>query len=210
MKKLLIFLLICTSSSLQPNLLRGLFRLTFTNNFHEVEPGVLYRSAALSASRLAKKIRTHNIKTVINLRGAHPHKKWWRKENELLTRLSIRFYNIALDGRKLPPPEAITLLLKTFKTAPQPLLIHCQAGAERTGLAIALWHITQRGMTKKEALRSLSDDFGHFSSLFPLMRFFIKILPDDPAKIQPWLISSYPADYRRLSSSKTGLQQAKA
>lgn len=209
MRRLLLVALIITAP-LHGHLLRGLFRLAFTNNFHEVESGVLYRSAALSPHTLAKKIRTHKIKTVINLRGAHPTKKWWRREHEVLTRLGVRFENIALDGRKLPPPEAITGLLHLFKTAPRPLLVHCQAGAERTGLAVALWHITQHGMEKKEALRSLSDNYGHFSSLFPLMRFFIKILPNDHTCITHWLTHSYPADYIRLNKQKSALQAAKA
>lgn len=206
----LLLIALITTTPLHSHLLRGLFRLAFTNNFHEVESGVLYRSAALSARTLAKKIRTHNIKTVINLRGAHPTKTWWRKEHEVLIRLGVRFENIALDGRKLPPPEAITGLLHLFKTAPRPLLVHCQAGAERTGLAVALWHITQHGMQKKEALRSLSDNYGHFSSLFPLMRFFIKILPYQAADIEEWLSNSYPADYIHLSAQKSAPHATKA
>ena len=47
--------------------------LYLTHNFHVVIPGMAYRSAQPSAENIASWHKTFGIRTIINLRGAHPN-----------------------------------------------------------------------------------------------------------------------------------------
>ncbi|MES1263772.1 MAG: tyrosine-protein phosphatase, partial [Peristeroidobacter soli] len=50
------------------------------------------------------------------------------------------------------------------KTENGPFLIHCQHGADRTGLMTAMYRILEQGWTPEDALRELTDGgFGYHS-----------------------------------------------
>src|SRR3954464_13475246 len=51
-----------------------------TGNFATVRTGRVYRSGQLRAADLGRLVREHRIKTVLNLRGAHPELAWYRAE----------------------------------------------------------------------------------------------------------------------------------
>src|SRR4051812_22724804 len=51
-----------------------------TGNLATVRPGRVYRSGQLRASDLGRIVRGAGIKTVLNLRGAHPDQAWYRAE----------------------------------------------------------------------------------------------------------------------------------
>src|SRR5215211_1350251 len=72
---------------LRPLLVAGLIAATFvgmrlvSDNFGVVTPGRVYRSAQMPAGSLARTVREHRIKTVLNLRGANPTQHWYRAES---------------------------------------------------------------------------------------------------------------------------------
>lgn len=156
------------------------------NNFHVVQPGVLYRSAQLSPQFLEAMIRKHNIKTIINLRGNNEHKRWWQKEKKLAEKLGISLYNIRMTATYLPSKQNLLTLLKIYQQAPRPILIHCYSGADRTGEAAALWVLDQQKKDKKTALKQLSLRYGHVEWMHPAKRFFINLWQG-----RQWLISDY-------------------
>jgi protein tyrosine/serine phosphatase len=57
----------------------------------------------------------------------------------------------------------IRSLLRLLKIAPRPVLIHCMGGADRSGLAAAIWQVAIKGRPKAEARRQLSFIYGHMS-----------------------------------------------
>ncbi len=58
-------------------------------------------------------------------------------------------------------PHDIQELLRLFNTAPRPVLIHCKVGADRSGLAAAIWQGVIEGRPKSEAKKQLSFVYGH-------------------------------------------------
>jgi protein tyrosine/serine phosphatase len=66
-----------------------------------------------------------------------------------------------LSADKTPSSHDIEKLLKLFRNAPRPVLIHCQAGADRSGLAAALWEVVIDGAPKSVAREQLSIRYGH-------------------------------------------------
>ncbi|WP_035716510.1 tyrosine-protein phosphatase [Azorhizobium doebereinerae] len=137
--------------------------LQLTGNFHPVVPRELYRSAQLSAEALARYQIKYGIRTVVNLRGANPGRDWYDAEMTASERMGMRHIDFRMSAsRELSSSEA-RALVETFRYAPKPILVHCQAGADRSGLAAALYlgAVTRRGRAASEGQLSLA--YGHIS-----------------------------------------------
>lgn len=145
------------------------------DNFHEVDDGRFYRSAQLDRSELRHYIREYGIQTVINLRGASPDKEWYRDELAACDEFGVEHHDISMSARRIPHPEEVLELLRLFREAPRPILVHCQGGSDRSGLASALWKIEQMGRTKERAERMLSHRFFHFESIAPSLLYFLDV-----------------------------------
>ncbi len=136
----------------------AIFRLVW-GNLSAVEPGTLYRCNHPTPARLARMTRRYGITTLINLRGQA------RNGSDALSRdaaatLGLDFHDMALESRGAPQRERILRLHGLFQSARGPALIHCKSGADRAGLAAALFVLFQGG-TAAQALRQLSWRFGH-------------------------------------------------
>src|ERR1700753_4222987 len=64
--------------------------LQISGNFYPVIEGQLYRSAQPTADSLAAYVKAHGIKTVINLRGAHPDTAWYDDEVAMSKGLQVK------------------------------------------------------------------------------------------------------------------------
>lgn len=131
-------------------------------NFHQVLAGELYRSAQMSDTDLAVRIRAHGIRSVLNLRGARPRQAWYAPEVGVSRALGVRHYDLGLSARRELTPAERDELLRLMSEAPKPLLIHCKQGADRTGLAAALYLRHDRRRSLEEAGKQLSIWYGHF------------------------------------------------
>lgn len=109
-----------------------------SGNLGEVVPNRVYRSAQLGPTALARLIRTRGIKTVLNLRGRNPNASWYRREREtaLASQATQIDFSMASDLR-LTRAQARTLL-DVLNQCEYPIVIHCEWGAERTGLVSAI------------------------------------------------------------------------
>ena len=131
-------------------------------NFHPITPGEAYRSAQLDQDELQHYIRKYHIKSIINLRGKRPGENWYEEEINACRQFGSRHYDLSLPTDKSPSRDKIKKLLDLFETAPRPVLLHCKAGADRTGLAAALWKAFVDREPKALARKQLSLRFGHF------------------------------------------------
>ena len=110
-------------------------RMLTKNNFHEVIPGEIYRSAQLSAGKLENVVEEHGIQTVISLRRPREKESWYINEKEAAAGLGIGHHDIAMDLTFSPRIDHLLELRDLLENSPKPLLVHCRAGADRTGLA---------------------------------------------------------------------------
>ena len=131
-------------------------------NFHPITPDEAYRSAQLDQDELRPYMRRYNIKSIINLRGKRTAGSWYREELSVCKEFGCRHYDLSLPPDKRPSRQQIKKLLYLFETAPRPVLQHCKAGADRTGLAAALWKVYVDREPKTLARKQLSLRFGHF------------------------------------------------
>ncbi len=136
----------------------AVLRLGWTN-FAPVKPGALYRSNHPVPFQLAKFRRRVGINTLINLRGE------CRNGSDALSReaarqLGLDFYDMALESRGAPHRDRILRLAEIIRTMRRPALVHCKSGADRAGIASALFVLIEGGSVA-EARRQLSLRFGH-------------------------------------------------
>ena len=131
------------------------------DNFYEVDRGKLYRSKQLKASQLNSYIKRYNIKTIINLRGSNSGQSWWEDEKCVAKENNVKHVDIAMQASSLPKRDHICQLIELFEDKSNyPIYVHCQGGADRTGLATAVYKLL-KGSSKKNAKRELRPIYGH-------------------------------------------------
>ena len=138
-----------------------LWYLDEQGNFHEIDPGELYRSAQMDRDELEYYIQKYNIHSILNLRGNGAGEPWYEEEITVSKEFNITHFDIGLSADKAPSDRNINELLNIFHNAPKPLLIHCKSGADRSGLAAAIWKVTMEGKSPIVAKRQLSILYGH-------------------------------------------------
>jgi len=119
-------------------------------NLHTVAPGI-YRGAAPTVAGL-QRLRAMGVHTVIDLRIAP---KTVRKEKAEVERLGMKWINLPMSGDP-PTPKQVDTLLTTLKAAPRdPVFVHCQHGADRTGCMLGIYRVTQQGWSYDQAYKEM-------------------------------------------------------
>ncbi len=122
-----------------------------TGNFATVRTGRVYRSGQLRSADLASKVRSYQIKTVLNLRGSHPEEAWYRAERSAVLGGGANQIDVALSSCEWMSRDQARMLLRILDTCDYPLLIHCWRGSERTGLVSAMTELLRSGGTLDDA-----------------------------------------------------------
>jgi hypothetical protein len=133
------------------------------SNEHTVIPGRVYRSAQMSRDKLERTIADKKIRTVINLRGCCPDTAWYRDEARATHATAVSQEDITLSAKRYPHPGEIGRLIEVLDNTDYPVLLHCAAGADRTGLASAIALLLFTDGSLAAARRQLWPRFGHFA-----------------------------------------------
>lgn len=146
------------------------------SNLHTIAAGRAYRSAQPTPEILEYVVRHHGIRTVINLRGENAKEAWYRREREACQKLGLKQIDIRTSASSFPSREALLALFDAISDpANEPILLHCKAGADRSGMAAAIWKMVNLKEPAKEALDELSFKYGHIRSAHPQLSEFIKM-----------------------------------
>jgi uncharacterized protein (TIGR01244 family) len=117
-------------------------------NFHQVNEN-LYRGAQPQPGGL-KKLSELGIKTVINLRGASEDTQEEQAEVEAS---GMRYFNIPMSALGRPTDEQVERALAVIDARENwPVFIHCQRGADRTGVIVAVYRILRNQWTAEQAI----------------------------------------------------------
>lgn len=130
-------------------------------NFHQITEGEAYRSAQMAGDELKHYINIYHIKSILNLRGKEPNERWYNEEINVSAEKAVKHYDILLSAYSEPRAEDVRILVGLIKSAPRPVLIHCQGGADRSGLVAAMWKVIVDKESKGEAGKQLSILYGH-------------------------------------------------
>jgi hypothetical protein len=132
----------------------------FQANVGIVEPNRVFRSAQPS-SQLEAWIRDYQVKSILNLRGGSSADWWYDAETRTALAHGVSFYDLPLAATRRPTRRDLLLLIDVLMRCPYPLWIHCKSGADRTGLASALYLMMQRAQPPERAERAFSLEYGH-------------------------------------------------
>lgn len=139
-----------------------LLHLHDSGNFHPIIEGEAYRSAQPDAAELRAWVAAKGIRSVVNLRGAQQGTPWYDAEMAASAGLGLAHYDFAMSAARGLDRDGARALIALLRAAPKPVLIHCKAGADRTGLASALY-LADRGRGEELAERQISIRYGHVS-----------------------------------------------
>jgi protein tyrosine phosphatase (PTP) superfamily phosphohydrolase (DUF442 family) len=132
-------------------------------NWGVVEPGRLFRSNHPLPWQLAQAARRHGLRSVINLRGHRQDCGSDALGRARAGELGLIHADAPFESRGAPHKDRILRLAGLFAELPEPLLIHCKSGADRTGLVAGIWLLLQaRGVPA--ALDQLHWRFGHVAA----------------------------------------------
>lgn len=135
--------------------------LQLSGNFHAVVAGQVYRAAQMDGQKLARWKREHGIASILNLRGENAGADWYEAERGVAERLGIEHMDFRMSAARELSTDEVQALLALMRDAPKPMLIHCMSGADRTGLASALYVAGIAGGGEDAAEWHLSPIFGH-------------------------------------------------
>jgi protein tyrosine/serine phosphatase len=108
------------------------------------------------------------IKTVINLRALHSDEKKLRGRNLSYARIRFAIWH--------PEHEDVVRFLKIVTDpARTPVFVHCQRGADRTGMIVAIYRICVQGWSKADAIEEMTrGGYGFASTWRHLVRYIRK------------------------------------
>ena len=140
--------------------------LQWTGNVHTIEPNVLYRSGQLDGDELDALVGKDGIRSILNLRRINLADADQRSENLVVATDGLDFYSIPISANKEPDMATMKKIVEVMRTAPKPMLVHCRNGADRSGLAAALFEYAVQGQPVDKAIEQLSFTYGHFPWLW--------------------------------------------
>lgn len=117
------------------------------SNFYRVS-NELFRSAQPTAEGM-RNLNSLGIKTVVNLcSGAD--------ESEI-GGIGLAYEHIPMNVWHPKEKQVVTFLKILSSHKRTPVLVHCQHGADRTGIMCAVYRIAVQGWTKEEALKEMRE-----------------------------------------------------
>jgi protein tyrosine/serine phosphatase len=133
----------------------------FPKRLVELEPNLLFRSGQISSRLIRDTLADNDIRVIIDLQAAD---NWPEHRAEALARkeLGIRYSRFRLAGDGTGDPHNYALAIAAIDQAreqEEPTLVHCAAGARRTGGVIAMYDVLVRGRSTEEAYDEL-DRYG--------------------------------------------------
>jgi protein tyrosine phosphatase (PTP) superfamily phosphohydrolase (DUF442 family) len=182
----------------------GVFRLFYLNR-HRLSEGA-WRSAQ-PAPHHFRRFAREGIRTIVNLRGAHPSGSFWL-EQRACARYGLKLVNFKISSRSPPQPEEIKAARALFDRVEYPILMHCKSGADRAGLMSVFYRIFREGAPVEEARKQLSIRYGHIRQADTgiLDYFFDRYLADNarqPMAFVDWIEAVYdPKELKRSFHAK--------
>lgn len=133
-------------------------------NVFKVDEGV-YRSAQPSAEGV-RNLRERGFETILSLRSLH-------SDRAAIGETGLAYEHIRMKAWRPTEAEVVRFLQIVCNPKRQPVLVHCQHGADRTGAMCALYRVLVQGWSKEEALREMRQGGYGFHAVFAHLSKFI-------------------------------------
>ena len=175
----------------------------YGSNLGIVDAGRVIRSAQPTTG-LKDMIRDHKLASILNLRGGSPRNDYYSNEVRVAKEAGVDFYDLSMSATKRPKRSDLLRLIDVMNRCEYPLLIHCKAGADRTGLATAIYRMVVLKEPPEQAVGAFTLYHSHFP-LFGTEQLHEPIdeyaawlsknaLPHTPERFHDWVLNTYQAD----------------
>jgi protein tyrosine/serine phosphatase len=124
------------------------------SNFYEVTTN-LYRGAQPSAQGMTE-LKSMGVKTVLNLRTFH-------SDNKLVSSGEMKLARLHMKPWHAEDEDVVAFLKIASDTNNLPLFVHCQRGADRTGMICAMYRIVYCNWTREDAIKEMTEGGFHFN-----------------------------------------------
>jgi protein tyrosine/serine phosphatase len=140
--------------------------IRLSDNVHVVESGLAVRSGQLWPAELEMVIADYQIRSIVSLVPAEPEQSWYRDEIAVSSAHGISRYEMPFSAGSELTSEQLRKLVALLREAPKPVLIHSKSGADRSGLAAAIFQYAIASRSADEAGGQLSIRYGHLPYLW--------------------------------------------
>lgn len=151
-------------------------------NFYQVTPH-LYRGAQPTSEGLLE-LKKIGIKTILSLKMFYPEKK--QAET-----LGFRYEQISMKPWHPEKEDLIRFLKIVTDEKNTPVFIHCQHGADRTGMLVAIYRISVCGWDKERAIEEMKQKQFGFHPLWENLIEYIRELDIEELKQESGLASRF-------------------
>jgi len=126
-------------------------------NLHKVGDG--YYRGAQPTSAGVRELAKLGVRTIVNLRALH-------SDRRLIGDASLSYEHIGMTALHAEDEDVVRFLRVVTDLRRQPVFVHCQHGADRTGLMTAVYRIVAQRWSKDEAIREMTDGGFGYHSMF--------------------------------------------
>jgi protein tyrosine/serine phosphatase len=134
-------------------------------NLHRISP-MLYRSEQPTALGM-KNLEKLGIRTVINLR-------YFNNDDKEARGTALRTERTKILTWRIGDKHVVEVMRMLKQSENGPFLIHCQHGADRTGLMSAMYRVLEQGWTPSDALTELTDGGYGYHSMWKNIRRYME------------------------------------
>lgn len=135
----------------------------------------LYRSGQPTEEGM-KNLEKIGIKTIINLRAFHT-------DTDEIKGTALLNEELSVNAWRIKDEDIIHVLRIIEKKENGPFLIHCEHGADRTGVVIAMYRIVKQGWSREEAIEEMVNSGYGFHSFWSNIIDYIKNVDVDIIKM---------------------------
>jgi protein tyrosine/serine phosphatase len=125
------------------------------SNFYEVTTN-RYRGAQPTGQGMTE-LHAMGIKTVLNLRSFH-------SDHGLVSSGELKLARLHMKPWHAEDEDVVAFLKVASNPNNLPLFVHCQRGADRTGMVCAMYRIVICGWTKDAAIQEMKEGGFHFNT----------------------------------------------
>jgi protein tyrosine/serine phosphatase len=134
----------------------------------------LFRGAQPSKLGM-QELQKMGIKTVINLRATH-------SDRSKLKGTSLRYEHIIFNTFHPELEDVVRFFKIVNDSVNQPVFVHCQHGADRTGMMVAAYRMVVQDWTKEDAIREMLEGGFGFHSIWENLIHYVRGLDVDRLK----------------------------
>ncbi len=126
----------------------------------------LYRGAQPTAAGM-RQLKAMGVKTVVNLRA-------WHSDKDKVAGTGLKSVRFEMEPWRGDTEEVVQFLKVVTDTNNLPAFVHCERGADRTGMMCAMYRITVCGWAKEQAIDEMQNGGFNFSPAWHELITFIE------------------------------------